>query len=213
MLNKESSPERERLGFRDAVLSSFKFLADFGLHLVKQEVTLVRYESSEVFVNVYHGRASFELGAEVGRLTEPNEKVTVFEIVAWAGAERAEGLGQHVMFQVSSHDGVQEFVPKLALLVQKYGALFLRADVSAYREAHEARSRAVVEHEKQVNLRDVRKKAEAAWQIKDYAQVLELYGPVRDDLTDVEAKKLAYAEQQVLAADVSGSRSPSRKRR
>ena len=56
------------------------------------------------------------------------------------------------------------------------------------------------------NLRVVRSKADAAWQAKDYAQVVELYGPIREDLTEVEAKKLAYAEQHVLAAEGLGSR-------
>jgi hypothetical protein len=48
---------------------------------------------------------------------------------------------------------------------------------------------------------------------KDYAQVVELYSPVREDLTDVEVKKLTYAEQQGLAAEGVGSRSSSRKKR
>lgn len=213
MLNKEPGPERARLGFKDTVLASFKFLSDLGLHLVEEKPTFVRYESSDVFVNVYHGRASFELGVEIGRLKQPDEaKLTIYDIVAWAGAEKAEGFGQHVMFQVSSSEGVQEFVSKLALLVKKYGTPFLKGDATAYQAALEARSRAAADYVKQMNLRDVHRKAEAAWQAKDYGQVVELYGPLRKDLTEVEAKKLAYAEQQVLAAEGVGSRS-SRKQR
>ena len=72
MLNKEPGPERAQFGFKDAVLSSFKFLGDFGLRRVEEKLTLVRYESSEVLLNVYHGRASYELGVEIGRLKEPD---------------------------------------------------------------------------------------------------------------------------------------------
>ena len=93
MLNKEPSPERAKLGFREAVLSSFKFLNDVGFRPVEQEMTLVRYESPEVFVNVYHGRASFELGVEIGRLKEPNDKLTLYDIVAWAGVEKPKVSG------------------------------------------------------------------------------------------------------------------------
>jgi hypothetical protein len=213
MLNKEPTPTRARLGFKDAVQSSFKFLTGFGLCPVEEKSTFVRYESPEVFVNIYHGRASFELGVEVGRLTEPNEKVTLYDIVARAGAEKTEGFGQQVMFQVSSREGVQKFVPKLARLLEKYGTPFLKAESNAYRAVHEARSHSALDYEKEVNLRDVRRRAETAWHAKDYAQVVELYGPVRDDLNEVEAKKLAYAEQQALAADGVGSRSSSRKKR
>lgn len=206
MLSKEPSPERAKLGFKDAVLSSFKFLGEFGFRPVEEKTTFVRYESSQVFVNIYHGRTSFEMGVELGRLKEPEKKLHIFSIVYWAGAEKAEGLGKHVMFQVGTYEGVQEFVPKLAALVQKYGVPLLRHDEDAYRSALEFQGRRFAEEIKQGNLRVVRGKAEAAWQAKDYAQVVELYNPIRDDLTEVEARKLAHAEQQVLAPKATGSR-------
>lgn len=59
---------------------------------------------------------------------------------------------------------------------------------------------------KEGNLRVVRSRADVAWQAKDYAQVVEPYGPIREDLTEVEVKKLAYAEQQVFAAGGVGTR-------
>jgi hypothetical protein len=213
MLSRVPSPERARLEFRDTVLSSFKFLTEVGLRPVQKHSTLVRYESADVFVNVYHGRVSFELGVEIGRLNEPEqEKLTIGDIVASAGAEKAEGFGQHVMFQVSSPDGVREFVPKLADLVQKYALPFVKGYATAYREALQARSRAADQYMKQVNLRQVRSKTDAAWQAKDYARVVELYSQMRSELSEIESKRLVYAEQQVLTADVA-SRSASRKRR
>jgi|SRR5712671_315979 len=206
MLNKEPSPERAKLGFRESVLSSFKFLNDAGFRPVEQEMTLVRYESPEVFVNVYHGRASFELGVEIGRLKEPNNKLTLYDIVAWAGVEKAEGFGHHVAFQVSSCEGVHEFVPKLAALVEKHAAPFLRGDRAAFDSAFEIQSERAKDYAKSVNLSDVRRRVETAWQAKDYAQVVDLYGPVRDDLTEVEAKRMAYAEQQVMSGEGAGRR-------
>lgn len=213
MLNREPGPERAQLGFKDVVLSSFKFLVDFGLRPMEEKVTLVRYESAGVFLNVYHGRASFELGVEIGRLKEPEAKLSIFDVVRWAGSEKAERFGQHVMFQVSSREGVQEFVPKLATLVKKYAIPFLRGDEDAYRTALESRAKQYADEVREGNLRVVRSKVDAAWQAKDYAQVVELYGPIREDLTKVEAKKLAYAEQHLLAAEGVGSRSSSRKKR
>jgi hypothetical protein len=212
MLNKEPGPERAQLGFKDAVLSNFKFLSDFGLRPVEEKVTLVRYESSRIFVNVYHGRASYELGVEIGKLKEPDTTLSIFDVVRWAGAEKAEGFGQHVMFQVSSREGVQEFVPKLAALVRKYATPLLRGDQDAHRTALESRAKRYADEVREGNLSVVRSKVDAAWHAKDYARVIELYGPVREDLTEVEAKKLAYAEQQVLAAEGVGSRSSSRKK-
>jgi len=209
MLNKDPSPDRARLGFQDAVLSSFKFLSEFGLRSIEEKTTFVRYESPRVFVNIYHGRASFELGIEVGRLAEPNETLTLYDIVAWAGAETAERFGQHVMFQVSSPEGVKEFVLKLALLLEKYGAPFLKGQDNAYRETQEIRSQAAIEYVNKMHFGDLRRKAEAAWHSKDYARVVELYSPSSKGLTEVEAKKLTYAEHQVLAAESESSRSSS----
>jgi hypothetical protein len=213
MLNKEPGPERAKLGFKETVLSSFEFLGDFDLHPVQEEVTFVRYESSEVFVNVFHGRASFELGVEIGRLKQPTEKLTLYDIVAWAGAEKAEGFGQHVRFQVSSRNGVQEFVPKLASLINKHAAPLLRGDGAAYDSALESQSEREKEYAKEENLKSVRSKAEAARQAKDYAQVVELYDSMRKDLTKVEGKRLAYAEQQILAAEGVSPRSSNRRKR
>jgi|SRR5580704_8832394 hypothetical protein len=213
MLHKKPSPERTKLSFKDAVLSSFKFLSRFGLRPVEEKTTFVRYESAEVFVNVYHGRASFELGVEMGRSTDPNVKVTLNDLLAWAGAEKVEGFGRHVMFQVSSPEGVKEFVPKLAGLLEKYGVPFLRGEDNAYRAVEEIKSRAAVEYKKQVRLRDLRRKAEIAWRAKDYAYVVELYSPVHEALTEVEARKLAYSEQQVIAAEGVGPRSALQKKR
>jgi hypothetical protein len=69
------------------------------------------------------------------------------------------------------------------------------------------------EYVKQINMKYMRSKAEAAWRAKNYFLVVELYGPARKDLTEVEAKRLTYAEQQVLTADGIDSRSSSRNRR
>jgi len=209
MLHIDPSAGRALLAFSDAVHANFGFLCALGFRPVKDDVTCVRYESPEVFVNVYHGRASFELGVEIGRLSDAEKKVNLYEIINWAGAGDAEGFGKHVMFQVSTREGVQEFVPKLARLTQKYGIRLLKGDAAAYREVYATSARSAAEYEKEVALKNVRQKAEAAWHSKDYIRTVELYSAVRNDLTEVEARRLAYAEQQVMSTrDGRSSLSP-----
>ena len=65
--------DRWQLVFKDAVLSNFGFLRAYGLKHVEEDVTFVRYESDAVFTNVYHGRGSFEIGVEIGRLDRPEK--------------------------------------------------------------------------------------------------------------------------------------------
>jgi hypothetical protein len=200
MLQIDPGPERAKLGFMQSVLANFSFLLDLGFRPVQEEVTFVRYESPTVFVNIYHGRSSFELGVEVGGLGEPLEAISLYDIISWAGALDAEGFGQHVMFQVSSEEGVQQFVPRLASLVQRYGMPFLQGNYTAYTEVLEARSHAAADYEKQVQLLDLRRRAESAWEAKNFAEVVELYGSMKPNMTTVEVKRLDYAEKQVLKA-------------
>jgi hypothetical protein len=186
--------ERSKLAFTEAALINFAFLADLGFKQVKEDTTRVRFESSRVFVNVYHGRRSFELGIEMGRLNQPRDQVDLYNLVVWAGAEKIEGFGQHTVFQVITAEAVKEFVSRLAGLVKKYATPFLQGDDTAYQEARKLRALAWANFEKQVNLSDIREKAETAWHAKDYRQVRKLYGAMANDLSPVEVNRLNYAK-------------------
>jgi len=201
MFTNEPGKDRWQLGFKDAVLSDFKFLATYGLKPVQEDVTLVRYESDAVFVNVYHGRGSFEIGVEIGRLDRP-EKYGLGYIVSWAGKQawEAEGFGRGTMFQVSTREGVQNIVPKVAALVRKYGDPFLSGRPAFYNELQKANEQSSVAYEREQMLTRIRKEADAAWTAKEFSRVAELLEPVRGDLTEVEDKRLSYAEKQVRSA-------------
>ncbi len=191
----------EQLGFRDAVLSSFRFLGTYVFKPVKEDVTFVRYESDAAFINVYQGRGSFEIEMEIGRLERP-EKYGLDYIVSWAGkaAWEAEGFGRGTMFQVRTREGVQNVVPRVAGLVQRYGDPFLSGHPAFYDELQKVNERASVTFEREQMLTRLRKEADAAWMAKEFARVAELLQPVRADLTEVETKRLAYAEKHVGSA-------------
>jgi hypothetical protein len=197
MFGTEPGENRRQFGFDEAVIKSFEFLRSFQLKPAKRSATLVRYESKTVFVNVYHGRASYEIGIEVGRKSS-SVKYGLDYMVALAGpsALEAEGFGRSTMFQVCSREGVQQIVPKVAELLRKYGDSFLRGDIRFYEQLDEANRRASAEYAKRQLLEGVRKNADAAWSAKHFGRVAELYGTMRDELTIIEAKRLAYAEKQ-----------------
>jgi len=159
----EPSPDRWQLGFREAVLASFDFLCCYGLKTVEEQATIVRYESDVVFVNVYHGRASFEIGVEIGRKDRP-EKYRLDYLVSCAGKEawEAEGFDRSTMFQVSSREGVQKFVPKVAELVKKYGAPFLTGSAAFYDDLAGANERASITYERQQISNRIRNEGDAA---------------------------------------------------
>ena len=197
MFEHVTSPDRARLGFEEAVSSSFEFLKRHNFHLAASEPTFVRYESPTVFVNVYHGRASYELGVEVGRLKNAPEKLTLLEIVSQANANRSEGFEKQVNFQASSGEGVRRFLPQLASLLETYGIPFINGEPSAYSSALEMRARASAQFELEQHIKKVRQEAETAWQAKQHDRLLQLYSAIADHLTAVEAKRVAYAERQL----------------
>jgi hypothetical protein len=205
MFHTDPGKDRWQLGFKDAVLSSFEFLRTYGLAPISEDVTFVRYESDAVFVNVYHGRGSFEIGVEIGRL-DRTEKYGLDYVVSWAGklAWETEGFGRGTMFQVSTREGVQNTVPKVAELVKKYGDAFLRGNPAFYEELQKANERSSVEYEREQMLTRIRKEADAAWTAKDFARVAELLQPIWSDLTEVESKRLAYAEKHAGATTHTG---------
>jgi hypothetical protein len=178
------------------VVSNFGFLLDSGLRLADQQVTFVRYQSDVAFINVYHGRSSYELGVEIGRIDRPGEQLSVNDIVAWAGAEKAENVDQHTTFQVAHRDGIQRLVARLADLVRKYALPLLDCEQDAYASATNLQSQRGKALENEIRLRGIRREAEVAWSARDYILIVEVYSSMREDLTEVEARRLAYAEKQ-----------------
>jgi hypothetical protein len=56
---------------------------------------------------------------------------------------------------------------------------------------------AAVEFERDQMLTRIRKEADTAWAAKDFPLVTDLFEPIRADLTEIERKRLAYAEKHI----------------
>jgi len=180
-------------------LSAFNFLTkEYGFRLVKAEPTFVRYESPHVFVNVYHGRASYELGFEIGRLIDAagqgEHPFSLAMVIELMGAQKETG---YTLLQASSSESVKKQVPKLADLVKKYAAPALEGDSGTFKLLAETRSRMSDKLHKDMKLRDAREEADKAWRGKDYSKLASLYESISEDLTAAESKKLDYAKKQL----------------
>ena len=61
--NSKNTVERRSLGFSKDARELFSFLeVKWVFNCVLKDMKFVRYESADVYVNVYHGRYSFEIG-------------------------------------------------------------------------------------------------------------------------------------------------------
>lgn len=205
----EPGPNRERLGFKEAVLKNFRFLRRYHFRCVRAEPTFVRYETAlsvsrkKVFVNVYHGRGSYQMGVEIGRNRDEGLMLPLPWIVKWAGGPEEEEFEKRTMFQASSRESVDKLMPNMAALVQKYAVPFLRGDEQAYARAWEEMRREGVLYSKEMRLRQARDRAEAAWHTKDYEQVVRVYEPVEEDLTKSESMRLQYARKQLTLSEAA----------
>ncbi len=199
MLRTIPNPNRKNLGFVEATLTAFDFLVhEYGFHVVSAEPTFVRYESGDTFVNVYHGRASYELGAEVGLLVRGSGQFerafSIGDVLDLLGTREKAG---HTCFQASTAGDVMKLVPKLGGLVEEYAVLALKSDPQIFERLSEAQKTASDKLLTEWNLSDVRQEADKAWQQKNYARLAELYESIRAELTPAENKKLEYAKRNL----------------
>ena len=203
MFATEPAPDRWQLGFAEAVKSSFSFVKNYGLKLVQEEVTLIRYQSEKVILNVYHGRGSYELGAEFERVGRPREKFSLYDMLKWA--KRVGKIAEIPTggYQASSREAIQGLVAQMAELVKKYAEPLLQGEAETYQALRQQQSSDAAEYTREVHLRAVRNQAEAAWQNKDYETLLSLYGDMQGELTPSEFMRFQYAEKQLLSVHSS----------
>jgi hypothetical protein len=190
-------PEREKLGFRSEVFKQFKFLvSEYGFHCVEEKSTYLRFESSNVFVNIYHGRSSYEIGLELGLLPfsgEKERKVTMGELEEFVGNSE-ETLS---VCQANTQEVVEKCVSKLASFLKQHGKEILRGDCSTFHKLFKIQQLQSDKYLETIKLNRIRTKANDAWQSKDYTEVVKLFEPVKDSLTPSEIKKLNYCKNKI----------------
>jgi len=189
--------DRHSLGFAESVKNAFSFLAA-NFHVAEAAATFVRYESDKMFLNVYHGRQSYEVGVEVGCLHDA--EAYRYRLPEVLGAFLGEARHQNdYYFQASDRDGVRRCVEAAASLVEQHYGAVLEADPFALKRVKTFTSERNDEYTREVVQQPTRDSAERAWQEKDYPTVAQLYGSIRSDLTPVERKRMEYAEKQIRA--------------
>lgn len=183
--------DRRSLHFAEAVKAKFGFLTANGFKRVKSEPTFVRFESGGIYVNVYHGRMSFELGLEIGQMESLDEEpYSMSEIIRFTEPDKSDRYRDYATRDVS---GVEEGVQRLAALFRRYVDAGLFDDGQLFTRLRKQREIYIGKFALEVNLTQARRKLDSAWQAKDYAKVVELLNPWRDALTPTELHKLEYA--------------------
>lgn len=196
MFPTEPGADRDKLGFAEAVLDHFGFLTEgYGFSCITREPTYVRYESPTVFVSVYHERASYEVGIEVGLLPTPGapaRMASLAELTEYFGVDPSELM----RCQYTTFAGVEKYISQLSEFLRGHGRQVLEGNPTAFECMYGIGSRLAEEHRRDMELARARTKAASAWRSKDYAEVVKSFEPLREYLSPVELAKLEYSKHR-----------------
>jgi hypothetical protein len=193
-MKETSTVDRASLGFAEAVQAALEVVAlGDGLRLVEAGPTRVRYESDRVFLNIYHGRQSYEIGVEVGLLADgDSRKFGLPDVLAAVVGSSYPG---RTYFQASNAEAVTKCAGEIAALIDDYYGPVLAGERETWERIAAVADERNTAYTKEIVQRPIREAATEAWAKGDYQKVRELYQSIRSDLSPVEKKRLAYAEK------------------
>ncbi len=184
---------RENLKFNFNVRNNFQFLIDdYNFEFVKEDFTFVRYETDQLFVNIYHGRLSYELGFECGLKSKGED--SRFRLNTILRGLIGDTHNKQTFYQASNKEAVANCLSKISDIVKKYCFSLLRAEDLAFVKVDRASADEGQELTEKYTLGFVREQAEQAWRNKEYKKVRSLYKTIEEKLSYIELKRLKYAD-------------------
>lgn len=171
----------------------FQFLvAGHGYRRAAASPYLVVYESPTTRISIFHDEVrSHELRLSVGARDGDGPPFSIGEILRFRNAPEAATLA---LIQVPAVEDLDPWIEKLAHALGRYAGDLIAGDARSFAELTAFRHREVERYALERALRAARADAEAAWRRKDYAAVVEIFGPLRSALTPSELVKLRIAE-------------------
>ena len=193
----QTNAERSNLHFPEEVQTHFNYLVvKHGFRCVIVEATLVRYESDCIFVNIYHGKSSCEIGLEIGKLVPVDKIQGVYNISWLIQLDSPKKAADYQLFVATNPGLVKKGVFQLCKLFKRYAGKALLADESTFSLLSKLRDDWKEAFAKEVLVSQLRPKANDAFRRKNYDEVIRFYESIRSELTPAEEKKLAYAKKQ-----------------
>lgn len=197
-LSTDSVDPRGGLRFRESAAEAFSFLVErYGFQLICRDSTLVRWESGSIFLNVYHGRSSYELHIEVGQRDRDGESDRPFTLEELMRLNSPSDAKKFRYFASRTPQGVRRGLAQLADLLVQHGDAVLRGDLGVFSRLRAQRRTWRHDFVREGHLERVRTVAELARQRGDWPELARLYAEIAQDLTPAEAKRLEYALKRI----------------
>jgi hypothetical protein len=189
-MSEMETQDRSHLDFKEQVRSAFTFLKEAGYVEIEALPTLVRYQMGGVELDVYHGRQSYEIGAEITRFNTP---YSISEIIRAIDSQEAKSYRSYV---ATTPEGVVAGLEELRSTLRRYGAAALQGDQHFFSMLEVQRKHWAEEYALDVLADQLRPKAEDAFRAGDYARAAELYARIRARLSPAETIKLRLSEER-----------------
>ncbi|MDF9409600.1 hypothetical protein L7E55_14775 [Pelotomaculum isophthalicicum JI] len=191
-----NSKNRIMLGFQDAVKKYFAFLEDqYGFRCNYSDLYIVKFSSGKVFLNIYHERISYEIYIVIGILPENYNnqlKANLSDILEMSGI-----TNERTFYQASNKNDIYVVIKKLSDLVRIYANDALNGSIDYFKAILEER---IQRQQNKLILQELKvaeKKANSAWDSKDYKKVVEIYYRFEKYLSLVQIKRLDYAKKMI----------------
>ncbi|MEQ8766971.1 MAG: hypothetical protein RL885_23860 [Planctomycetota bacterium] len=191
----EGTSDQRILRFPESCQEAFRYLSDWSFRVVRSEDTLVRFESDRVFIQVFHGRTSFEIGLEVGLLRNASrldhDLSAVIELTDPDAAQRGQpGFA-------SQPTRVATLLTEPAELFRQYGRTVAQGDAEVFRRLETIG----MKRSESLALRSMVARALEAFRKGDWRTVAEELSSIESVLSPAERKKLEYARRKLTSGD------------
>jgi hypothetical protein len=180
-----------RLRFAALAREAFSFLSEIGFEVVRAEPTLVRWEGHDVFVTCYHGRASYQVGLELGRL-DREERFSLHEVLTAVAPQEVK----KARYQAVEPAVLARCLNDIADTVRTHAAGLLAGERSAFESLQAATSAARRSATLWAQFGAVIDEADLAWQGGDRGRAADLYESAAPALDNARRRRVNYVRHK-----------------
>lgn len=172
-------------------------MREFGLRRSETSINCVKYCKDDVNVQIaWDARCSYEIELRIGCFhgQEFNEEnsYTLGEVIL---LRRVSNRLNDMFFQASDINALEQTLGQMAVLLSRHATDLLMGDFASYKQLNVARLRYAEELASEQGLNDIRRRADIAWNDRNYDQLITLYSPIEKMLSPSEKMKLGYARK------------------
>jgi hypothetical protein len=187
--------QKDRLGFLSVAKTFFKFLESYGFEIVQEDIGFLRYENTLYYINICHGRLSYEVHIEVGPKDSEDELYHLEDIIGITDPIKSENYFRPM---ANTPMSLYKFVEMHAQMLKQYGENILKGDSYTWDKLRKCHEEKVTEYWNDKIKKEIQEKAKIAFREKRYNDFIKLYEGIETELTKLERKKLEYAKSRII---------------